>query len=276
MPHVRPAWLICLGALLIAASVASAGSDHISVSITDGRVSVQARNAGLKNLLHEIAYQGDLGLVVIGPLDERISVEFRQLAMPAAIGRLLRGRDYVLQYRKLSFSAQNKLWIFSKTSAGQDVADPLEGLRTALTDDDADTKLAAILELADLGGDQAAAALALALADPDQQIREEAALALGEIGGKTAINSLQLALADEAINVREAAVKAFSDLGDEASVQALAVALHDAEAPLREEAIYALGDLGGERAIALLQQALLDQENTVRETAAEILDELLH
>ena len=68
-----------------------------------------------------------------------------------------------------------------------------------------DVREAAIVAMAEIGGDDAARAVAPALHDDDVAIREEAVEALGDIGGEVAIRFLQQALSDHHRPVREAA-----------------------------------------------------------------------
>lgn len=151
----------------------------------------------------------------------------------------------------------------------------LKRLRLALSDEDAGTRIRALVELADHGGDEATAALAAsALSDVDASVREEAILGLGETGDESRLDILEQALMDTNDGVREAAIEALSDIGGDDAAWTLAIALTDQASFLREEAVYALGGIGGEIAVGLLQQALADEEESVREAAADVLAEL--
>ncbi len=147
-------------------------------------------------------------------------------------------------------------------------------LSRALDDEDANVRVKAIHALADIGGDQAVAALVGALGDDNARIRVEATHALGEIGSDTAIEILEQPSHDADTHVRQAAIDALTDIGGDDAAGVLATALRDEHVSLRTDAVYALGEIGGETAIGLLQRALADHAPSIRELAAEILDDL--
>ncbi len=272
-----------------------ASPGYLHVEITDEIVTVKARDVTVKDLIEEIARQSGLVVVLHDPLDERVTMELHRLPLPEAMGRILRDQSFALQYVQPLSSTGNssdahpsRLWVFSKGPADdyarQDAVKGLGALNAdevivplslALADDDANVRLEAVSALANVGSDQATAALAAAaLSDGDSSVREEAVYALGEIGGETGMQVLEQALMDPDNRVREAAVEAFADIGGDESALALAVALNDEDASLRAEAVDALGEIGGETAIRLLQQALADEQSSIREAAAEFLAEL--
>lgn len=236
---------------------------YLNAEITSGLVTLIAHDVTVKQLVEEIAHQGGIRLMLYKPLDERVTLEFRQLPLQQAVGRILRGQNYALQCVQPLCSAvdpdervQGTLWVFST--------------------DDTYVRLAAVSDPADTGSEQPAVILATALGDRDASVREEAVDVLSEINGEVAIPFLEQALIDPDSDVREAAIAALTDIGGDQAARALATALNDENAALREDAVDALGDIGGKTATGLLQQALTDQENTIREAAADYLAELLN
>lgn len=143
--------------------------------------------------------------------------------------------------------------------------------RLALADEDVNVRIETIHALADVGGDQAVAALVGALGDEDVRVRAEAAHALGEIGDDSIIEILEQSIYDADKHVRHAAVDAFTDIGGDRAARALATALQDSDASLRQAAIIALGEIGGPVAIQILGQTFQDRENKVREAAIDAL-----
>ena len=253
-----------------AASQTSAA--FLNAEITSGIVTLKAHDVTVKQLVEQIAHQGGIRLLLYKPLDERVTLEFRQLPMQQALDRILRGQNYALQCVQPLCSAvdpgekvQGTLWVFSD-----------ETHRNEAVSDDTDVRLAAVSDPADTGSDQPAVILATALGDRDASVREEAVDVLSEINGEVAIPFLEQALIDPDSDVREAAIAALTDIGGDQAARALATALNDENAALREDAVDALGDIGGKTATGLLQQALTDQENTIREAAADYLAELLN
>ncbi len=265
---------------------ATAATD-LYVEVIGDLVTVRARDVTVRNVLQEIARQGDLVLVLRDALDERITLEFERLPLPEAMQRVLRDRDYTLQYVRPPARAgndqANRLWVLSDAAEDSRVRNS-----KALAANEANTpsslglmhespavRLKAVSELADSGGPEATAALAVAaLSDADDSVREEAVHALGEMGEETGVPVLEHALKDPDARVREAAIDAFVNLGGDDSARALAVALSDRDAAIRAEAVKALGEIGGETALRLLRQAMTDENSTIREAATELHAEL--
>ena len=147
-------------------------------------------------------------------------------------------------------------------------------LSLALADEDAKVRVKAVYALAEVGGDQAVAALVGALGDENARVRAEAARALGEIGSDRAIEILEQPFHDADKRVRQAAIEAFTDIGGTQSAHALAVALQDPDTSLRKGAVVALGQIGGLAATQILQQAFKDAENKVRVAAIDALTDI--
>jgi hypothetical protein len=268
------------------------------IEVVDGSVTLQARDMYLEEVLIEIARQSDIELLLQGTLRGRVSIDFREIPLPSAIGRILQDQSFALQYVSTAGNQTradyppNRLWVFAtdaqqpeqRKSTGSDVVvtslpSPVDeqaaGLTFALAHESADVRLEAISELTNLGDTQAPPVLEnAALHDWDPAVRVEALDALGDSGDYRVLPILEQGLYDTSKQVRDAAIAAIADIGGDGSVSALATALNSDDADLREEAVDALGDIGGETVIALLQQALADENRSVREAAAEYLSEL--
>lgn len=245
---------------------------YLDAEINNGMVTLKARDVTVKRLVEEIAHRGAIRLMLNTALDERVTLEFRQLPLQQAVDRILRGRNYALRYLPPPCStvnpgarAQGTLWVFS------DDAHPAE----AAADDTGIVRIA-VPDPAGSGNDEATVLLAAALGDWDASVREEAVDVLGDLSGEAAIPLLEQALVDPDSDVQEAAIAALADIGGEQAARALATALNDDNTALRENTVDALGDIGGKTATRLLQRALADQERLVRDAAAEHLAELLN
>jgi hypothetical protein len=273
-------------------------SDSFYVEVVDGNVTIQARNANLQDLLIEIVQQAGIEFRLQGELQERVTVRFRELSLPSAIGRILQDQSFALQYVSTAGEQTgadvppNRLWVFAADAqamkqpnlTNSDTAvvtlpvpadEQVAGLTFALAHEDSEVRLEAVSELSNLKGRRAPPVLEnAALHDWDPAVRVEALDALGDSGDHRALPVLEQALYDPAGPVRDAAIAAIAGIGGPESVSALTTALNSADPDVREEAVDALGDIGGETAVALLQQALADEQRSVREAAAEYLDEL--
>ena len=234
-----------------------------NIQFAHDRLTVNVKDVSVRGLLEEIARQSDLTLVLHGSLQARITVEFHQLPLDRALRRILRHRNFALEYAEnkgkesKSVPRPTGLWVFANG----------EGSYLART---------TVLEETKARSSQPAVALdsgvvQAALESPDPEERENAVETLGESGHPEAITTLSLALGDENEDVREAAIDALADIGGEEAAQALAIALQDEDAELREDAVEALREIGGETAIHLLEQALQDNDKFVRHTAAKLL-----
>ena len=234
------------------------------VRFADERLTVKVQDIALRELLKEIARESGLTLVLLSALQDRMTVEFHQLPLDKALRRLLRHRNFALEYAEKTAKGSHStglrptgLWVFA--NGGGDY--PVQTI---------------VLEETKPRSSQEAAALdnrvvQVALQSPDPEEREDAVETLGESRHPDAIAPLSLALADEDTDVREAAIDALADVGGDEAAQALAVALQDEDAELREDAVEALGEIGGETAIYLLEQASQDNDKFVRGTAARLL-----
>jgi hypothetical protein len=232
-------------------------TNELRVEIDGGAVTVHARDATLRDIVEEIARSTGLVLVLQDPLDERIDVDLHSLPLSEALHRILREWSFALQHAaqpSRSNESRNAragtLWIFRKgsersraslsipladgmkESGGAHEVETIERLSVEQADDDANTRIDAVSALADVGGSEAAAMLA----------------------------------------VTRAAISALEDIRGEASVELLAIALNDEDALVRAAAVDALGEVGGETAIRLLRQTSNDEQSAVREAAAELLD----
>lgn len=290
----------CVDARDAAPAPTRAPSAALHVELIDERLTVRARDVSVGELVDEIARRHGLVVISREPLDERVSLELERLALPEALGRILRHYSFALQAaqapggsRNGAEAAEGKLWVFSRApvetraslearftdrieaSDALDAEELIARSSLALGDHDARARLSAVSTLAEVGDQHAVAPLtAAALSDGEPSVREEAAYALGAIGGQMSIDVLEQALIDPDGDVRGAAIDAFTQIGGDASARALAVALTDRDASLRADAVDALGEIGGETAIGLLRRALQDERSAIRDAAAEYLAEL--
>ena len=268
-----------------------ASARHMDVEVSGDSVSVKARGAPIAAVLEEIARQAGLEVRMEGAVAGATTINLDHVSLPKALHWLLQGRNFALQYGARDAGSgsvgglavtprRGRLWVFSNDgdkSAGQaaaddspareDQGDTLERHRFALSSDDPRLRVEAVSALAEIGGEEASAALAAPLLDADPWVRQEAAYAIGATGGETAALTLQAAVADSDMHVRQAAIEALAYADAAASTRVLAVALHDPEPALRAQAVQVLGDLGGGGAIELLHQALNDRDREVRREA---------
>ena len=240
---VRTSGKICgtgvvAGLVFCAVGAAENDGDMLAVDCVDGHVSVRANAVPARRVLDELSRRCDIAVRLQIPLMKDITVNFEELPLQRAAGRLLRDRSFILRYAQASPGASNWLWVFADSpdasaeaagrqptaEAGVDkfesiysLAEPkntanIDALRDALTDPDRDIREAAVETLAETEADEAARALTIALADPDPEIRQSVLDALGQIGGQTAIQLLRQMLHDSDPVLREAAADNLAEL----------------------------------------------------------------
>lgn len=180
----------------------------------------------------------------------------------------------------------------------------VQALADRLNSPDPGVRRVAVLDLVDLGGEEAAELLAVALKDSDVAVRQEAAKVVDEFDAEDIADALLGALGDPDELVRNAAASSLADLKDPNAARSLLSALEisddpfvvaavlgalkplraaEAEAPalrllhhedprVRREAVAVLGWLKRERNVpALLAQASRDDDPEVRRVTASAL-----
>ena len=275
---------------------ASAPAAHspLAVTVENGYVTLNARDARIDDIVQEIARRSGLTVAPHAPLDERVTLDFERLPLSEALGRVLRDGSFVLSVAHKPSRAESspevsrRLWVLSssagaarRVSASASVAghaqtslsvEVTESARLALADSDANRRADAVSALGSAHDSPEAASLAhAALSDADPAVREEAAYALGEIGGEMSLRALAQALRDPQHNVKQTAIEALATIGGDQAALALAAILDDPDVALRAAAVDALGEIAGETATRLLQEASADKDSHVGGTAAERL-----
>ena len=165
--------------------------------------------------------------------------------------------------------------IAAANSLGQ-LGDPraIPALVTASRDANPKVRAAAFDALTSFDDPRIFEPMVSALKDPDAEVRERAAQVLGSLQNKQALQPLIAALADSSAGVREAAVRSLGELQDPAATSALAGALKDSRPAVRQAAAESLGELGLTKAPPALIAALRDPVAEVRESAARSLGEM--
>jgi HEAT repeat protein/beta-lactamase regulating signal transducer with metallopeptidase domain len=165
--------------------------------------------------------------------------------------------------------------IAAANSLGQ-LEDPraIPALITASHDANVQVRSAAFQALSDFQDPRIYEPMVAALKDPDADVRQRAAQTLGSLENKAAVTPLIGALGDSSADVRQAAAQALGELQDPAAASALAGALKDPKADVRQAAAQALGELELKTAPPALIAALKDTDPDVRQAAAQSLGEI--
>jgi len=98
------------------------------------------------------------------------------------------------------FFGKNTAMVFKKIQYSQDQA--IEGIITALKDEDKYGRQGAVIALVEIGDERAVESLIATLKDEDSNVRKNAAEALGKIGDERAVEPLKEALKDKSKDVQ--------------------------------------------------------------------------
>jgi HEAT repeats len=242
------------------------------IVIDKGRVTVDAHDADLADVLSELGARAEFRLRISGQLG-RVTTTFTAMSVEQALRRLVQDHELMLVYSAPpDESVRPKLIqadVFASTPSAAQVRAASEMLgrqravllaeinrlrRSRNVERDA-PRLAELLgsapdsivraraasALAALSGPLSQAALARALGDSAPDVRVQAIRALRSVDGARAIPTLgRVLLTDPDVTVRRAAAQMLGSLQDPAATSALSVAAEDADALVRREVSRAL------------------------------------
>ncbi len=201
--------------------------DAPRVLIRDGRVSATVENVRLDLLLDEVARLADVALVRDDvPGDERVSADFKDLAIDEVLRQLLATRDAFFFYggsedRPASLRV---VWIYGPGKGRGLVPVPPDAwastrdVEDRLRDADPDVRAAAIETLIERKKGRSLDAVLRALHDADERVRTRALYAAlaGEL--EVPADALREALTDASANVRFLALDALAQHSDFAAI----------------------------------------------------------
>ncbi len=273
---------VMLGALLAgpgADGAETGGSESgavISLTLRDGLVSLDARNAALGDILEAIAQLADLDLTITGELNE--TVTWSTSYVPAdgqirgwVLQKLLRRHSWVLTYTSGEESAPRpvaEIYILDSdgtAASGQPVQVTVR--RDPRTD--REEQILALKQLIQEPDESAVGDLAsLATGDEAAEIRSMATLALGRLHLPEARAALVKAADDEDGMVRRVAVRGLGRMWGNGAIEQLSRAVLDDPAPVvRRQAVLELSIIGSDEAIGLLKMATNDPDDGVSRVA---------
>jgi hypothetical protein len=148
----------------------------------------------------------------------------------------------------------------------------IEGLKSAMADDDPEVRRAAIRALGETKDPRATEVLVRTLGGADCSARVDAARALARLGDRRTVPALLAAMRDESSVVRTEAATALGALSDRRATPELIRALRDRYWTVRRAAVRSLKSTGGDAVLPeITRVAREDPDYHVREAAAEAL-----
>ncbi len=235
----------------------------MDVTVGEGRLSVNLRNAPLADALRLIGQEARLKINLDGQFRTPITETFTGLSLEAGIRRLTRGHSSSFAYGPRPYPGHAapliEIWIIESVAAVP--VDPR--VRAA--------RLAHVGSLARRRDDGAVAELGRILAqDPDPVVRTQAAATLGRFQDARATPALTAALDDQHPSVRIQAIHGLRRVEGERAAEALGRVLRsDPDPSVRRVAAGALASLRDAAAGSALGTAMsADGDASVRQAAA--------
>jgi hypothetical protein len=239
----------------------------MEVTVREGRLSVNLRDAPLADVLRLIGQEARLTINLEGQFRAPITGAFTGLPLESGIRRLTRGHSSSFAYGPPPHPGQaarlTEIWVIESSPAVASTAPNDPGARA--------TQLARVANLGQRRDDGAVAELSRILAqDPDPIVRTRAASALSRPLDARATPALTAALGDPDPTVRMQAVRGLRRVEGEAAAEALGrVLLNDADPSVRRVAAWTLASLRGAPAGSALGTAMsADGDASVRRAAA--------
>ena len=297
--------LVVQAALPGAEALAAVARGAAPIDVREGRVTATVVESPLPTLLQAIARQGGIQIFLHAPLDEMVTVTFRDVPLEEALRRILRTTNAVFVYSEAraetrQASARAPQARLSEIHVYPGASSSVSSAPAAVREAEAATisattrrRLAAdatkdLLDDRNTVSQKRAAAtlgrtydvtnvgpLAQALAEADDAtVRRSAVKALEKLRSEQAVGPLGDALvADPDFDVREATARALGKTWSATAVGPLVQALQqDSSALVRDAAARALGNTWEASAVDPLVQALTSDPNPrVRESAARAL-----
>jgi hypothetical protein len=239
----------------------------IEVTVGEGRLSVNLRDAPLADVLRLIGQEARLKVNLDGQLRTPITGTFTGLPLEAGIRRLTRGHSSTFAYAPPHpghAARLTEIWIIESDSAVGPATPADPRARAA--------RLASVGRLGQRQDDGAVAELSRILAqDPDPVVRTRAARAHSRPQDARATPALTAALGDQHPSVRIQAVHGLRRVEGERAAEALGRVLRsDPDPSVRRVAAGALGWLRDAAAGSALGTAMsADGDASVRQAAAE-------
>ena len=184
------------------------------VSVSGNRLTVNAQDVPLRDLLEEVADHSGLVLNGHASLTERTTLKFDGLPFERGLHAMLQGHSYGLVSRGAAHGSSRRLgvrgelWVFDPPQPAPKAEVPFSTQRreTQAVSEGAPIELTTAETRRDLEDVDPAEALAAALDHADEKVRLETVEALGRLGGETAAALLEYSwAADRSPEVREAA-----------------------------------------------------------------------
>lgn len=279
---------------------------EIAVNLQEGTLSVHISDMPLVDILQIIGDEAGFRLMVLGPLESRITQNFSNISLSKGIRRLVGNRSIAIIYQIVDAPDNRKelqdikeVWVFDSAEAAADsrVSDTQKELLkidVAVVSSD-DLMQSEKIESDDPGKNNPprpdAAGIKEAATYPpfdkesdvgywadrlinndDRSSRERAITELQRIGSDDAVAAIATAFADNDVELRRHAVESLSRIDSDNAVQLLGQALlGDKDPSVRLSAVRHFANHHSEVSRAFLNTALTDKDGQVQALARQAL-----
>jgi hypothetical protein len=254
---------------MLALPAVPADAGPASVQFADGRVTVEASEGALSDLLHELAQRAGLHLVLTQAPTGAISATFSGVPIEEGVRRLLRGRSFVLVYAADRRLSDIRLLGGEAAEGGYGIArgQSVEEANLGAAAQGASTP-APPAGIPARSPTPVAELAQIVVEDENAAVRARATAALAVAGGPAGIQALRKALEDNEAMVRVHAVHALSRAERAAAIPTLwKVLANDRDPQVRLAVARALGSIGSPDARLALEVATSDANEDVRDEA---------
>lgn len=253
-----------LAILTASLSISTQSADNFQLEVKDGLLTLHANDVALDKVIRQIGEQAGFKTILSDDFDQSflVNVTFENVAVEAAVERLVNDENRIILYAKESDNADKRVisqvWLLgfgdpSVVSAfnGNQSLNYIQ--KSTLTEENIkDHKMNRLTKI--LREDQRA------------QVRAMAASALGSLQDEKSVSALQSVLVDKNSLVRLEAISALGRIGGQQAVMVLGSLLLNTTVNMAErvKAAEALWYEGSETAIGYLNAGKLDETDSVR------------
>jgi hypothetical protein len=271
-------------------------STGIDVKVSQGEVTLDARNAQLAQVLQEIAAKANLQLTLRGDLSAPVTQSFAGVPLEEAITRLAQGFSFALTYAAATGDRGAEivtgLWVVGSPVPSAPFTEinvtPAASSAISRASEPNDTpslhptpsplanwvgEIQTLTEEARRGNRAAISHLGDIIAtEPNADVRARAVAALAGLKGAEVEALLTRSLEDAEASVRVRAVRGVRLLGNSGAAQSLSQVMGgDPDPRVRAAALSALSSLPSRASLQAIEKASADPNSSIRDTAARAL-----
>jgi hypothetical protein len=257
-------------------------SNANSIVVDQGKLTVSAREASVKDLLEDLSNKLDIDFQIFGNMNHTITVDLSGVSLEEGLKRILSRLNYSIIYSQNPLLVRQtnieKVIIFSPGYGNKSNAQLIRRKPSLIASKSSSEKTKKKLSRAPLPKKSQSVSLedyVKQLSDPDPDLREDAVIEMADDYKEAALIYLEKALVQDGNDaVRVVAAEAIGELENEDGITSLEKGLDDPDEDVRRAVVAALGEIGGEKILPALRKALKDGNEDIREEAASLIEDI--